>query len=127
MLEFVECDIEDTLAWRISGQITEADMRRALEALRERLQRFEKVCVYQEIESIGGAELDAMLEKLRFLREFGISNFRKVAVVTDKRWLQKVISLEDALFSSVQMRAFGSDERERAMNFLAYGDAPAAT
>jgi hypothetical protein len=126
MLEFVDCDLDDAVAWRISGKVTEEDMHRALEALREKIESVDQVSVYQEIEGFGGVELDAVMEKLRFLREFGISHFGRIAVVTDKQWMHKIIEWEDGLFSGIDMRCFSLDERDRAFNFLAYGDGPVA-
>lgn len=124
MLELIDCDIEGAVAWRLGGTITDDDMHLALDAVRSKLLNHEKVSVYQEILDFGGVELDAVMEKLRFLSEFGVSHFRRIAVVTDKQWMHKVIAWEDRIFSKVSMRAFTSEERERAFNFLAYGDDP---
>ncbi|WOJ92561.1 STAS/SEC14 domain-containing protein [Congregibacter variabilis] len=124
MLEFIEFDIEDAVAWRISGKVTEEDMQLALDALRDKIEAHGKVSVYQEIEGFSGVELDVIKDKMRFLSEFGVSFFKKIAVVTDKKWLQSVIAWEDKVFPGVDMRAFGTEDRDRAFNFLAYGDDP---
>jgi hypothetical protein len=124
MLDMISFDVADAVAWRISGKVTEAEMQLALDALRAKLESHDSVSVYQEIESFGGVEFDAIMEKLRFLSDFGIAHFSKIAVVTDKQWVQRVIGWEDKLFRSVEMRAFSFDERDRAFNFIAYGDGP---
>jgi hypothetical protein len=127
MLEMIELNMDDTVAWRISGKITEDDLQRALEAAREKIAEHGKISVYQEIGDFSGVEFDAIVEKMQFLRDFGISSFRKIAVVTDKRWMQTVIGWEDKIFRSVDMRAFSTEERDRAINFLAYEDGPEPT
>ncbi|EAQ97485.1 STAS/SEC14 domain-containing protein [Congregibacter litoralis] len=127
MLEMIEFDVADAVAWKISGKVTEEDMQRALDALREKLNAHAKVSVYQEIESFGGVELDAVMEKMQFLSEFGLNMFARIAVVTDKRWVQRVLSWEDRVFRNIDMRAFSVEERERAFNFLAYGDDPGSS
>jgi hypothetical protein len=127
MLEFVEFDVADAVAWRISGKVTEEDMRMALDALRRKIEVHGKVSVYQEIEGFNGVEFDAIMEKMQFLSEFGVSLFKRIAVVTDKKWLQNVISWEDKVFRDIDMRAFGTEERDRAFNFLAYGDDPGSS
>jgi len=127
MLEFLDFELDDAVAWRIDGKVTEDEMEQALGALRETIDRCGHVSVYQEVVSIGGVEWDAIEEKMEFLREYGVRHFRRIAVVTDKRWMQTVIGWEDRLFRSVDMRAFSTEERERARNFLAYGDDPAAS
>lgn len=124
MLELLDFDVDDAVAWRIEGKVTEDDMEQALDALRKIIDRCGHVSVYQEIVSIGGVEWDAIEEKMEFLREYGIQHFRRIAVVTDKQWMQTVIGWEDRLFRSIDMRAFSTEERQRALNFLAYGDDP---
>ncbi|MFT4767040.1 MAG: hypothetical protein ACI8RN_000164 [Glaciecola sp.] len=127
MLEFVEFDVEDAVAWRISGKVTKEDMQLALEALRQKISAHGKVSVYQEIEGFSGVEFDAIMGKMQFLSEFGVSLFKRIAVVTDKKWVQHIISWEDKVFRDIDMRAFGTEDRDRAFNFLAYGDDPDAS
>ncbi len=124
MLEQIDCEIDDAVAWRISGKITDDDMELALGLIREKLQSHEHVSVLQEITDFGGLEFNAIVEKLGFLREFGMSRFRRIAVLTDKSWMRTVIGWEDRLFGGIEMRAFALEERARAFNFLAYGGDP---
>lgn len=121
MLELIDTETGDTVAWRVAGKITEDDMELALNALRATIERKGYVNIYQEIQGFGGVEWDAIEEKMKFLREFGVSHFRRIAVVTDKRWMQTVIGWEDRMFRRFEMRAFSTDERAGARNFLAYG------
>ncbi len=122
MIEMIDYDIDDVVAWRIDGKVSEDDMERALDAAKAAIERCGHVSVYQEIVSFSGVEWDAIEEKMEFLREFGLKHFRKIAVVTDKQWMQTVIGWEDKVFRSIDMRAFSTEERDRAMNFLAYGE-----
>ncbi|MEO1078984.1 MAG: STAS/SEC14 domain-containing protein [Pseudomonadota bacterium] len=120
MIEMMDFESPDTVGWRIDGKVTEDDMETVLAALRGAIETSDHVSVYQEITDFSGIEWDAIEEKMEFLREFGLRHFRKIAVVTDKRWMQKVIGWEDRLFRSIDMRAFSTDDRSRAMSFLAY-------
>ncbi|MFK7829727.1 MAG: STAS/SEC14 domain-containing protein [Congregibacter sp.] len=122
MLDFIDCYQEDAVAWRIDGKVTEEDMHAALDAVKRKIDTYGHVCVYQEIGSLGGVEFDAILEKLEFLASVGISAFRRIAVVTDKRWVKRVIDWENRIFRGIDLRAFAVEERGRAFNFLAYGD-----
>ena len=72
MLELLDFDVDDAVAWRIEGKVTEDDMEQALDALRKIIDRCGHVSVYQEIVSIGGVEWDAIEEKMEFLREIEI-------------------------------------------------------
>ncbi len=127
MIELLDFDLEDTVAWRIDGKVTEDDMELALDATRGVIDSLGYVNVYQEIQGFDGVEWDAIEEKMKFLHEYGIRHFRKIAVVTDKKWLQKVITWEDHIFPQIDMRAYSLEEQMRARNFLAYegeGEAP---
>ena len=120
MIEMLDFDLEGTVAWRIGGKVTEDDMECALDAARAAIDDLGYVNVYQEIEGFGGVEWDSIEEKMKFLHEYGTRHFRKIAVVTEKKWMQKVIAWEDHLFRGIDMRAFSTDDRARARNFLAY-------
>jgi len=82
MLEMMDIGFEKAVAYRVAGKITEEEMHSVLSIFKEKINKGEKLIVYQEVESIGGAEFDAMVEKLKFLIDVGISHFSKVAVVT---------------------------------------------
>jgi hypothetical protein len=74
-----------------------------------------------KIISVGGAEVDAIIEKLKFFREFGLSNFNKIAVVTHKEWMHKIIDLEGKLFKKFDMKGFSIDDKDKALEFLKSG------
>ncbi len=48
----------------------------------------------------------------------GLSHFTKIAVVTHKRWLHKLVDLEDKLFKSISMKGFSIEEKDQAIEFL---------
>ncbi len=118
MLEMIDIGVENAIAYRFGGKITEEEMTSILAVFRERIDQGEKLNVYQEVVSIGGVEFDAMVEKLKFFREVGLKHFDKIAVVTHKKWLQKIIDLEDKLFKSIKMKGFSIEEKDQAVEFL---------
>jgi len=118
MLEILDIGIEKAVAYRLGGKITEAEVNRVFSALEEKIARYEKILIYQEIQSLGGVEFDAILEKLKFLMEFGLSHFSRIAVVTHKEWMKRIIVLEDKLFKNIDMKAFSMEEKEQAVDFL---------
>lgn len=87
MIEMIDIGIKNAIAYRIGGKITEDEMGSVLSAFREKINNGEKLLIYQEIVSIGGAEVDAIIRKLRFFAEFGMSDFSRIAVVTHKEWI----------------------------------------
>jgi len=120
MLEMIDIGSEKIIAYRLGGKITEEEMTSVLSIFRERIDKGEKLLVYQEVESIGGAEFDAMIEKFRFFKDvgFNFSHFSKIAVVTHSKWLHKLVDLEDKIFRNVDMKGFPIDEKDKAIEFL---------
>ena len=118
MLEMLEIGVEQAVAYRLAGKITEDEMKQALAAIKEKIESYGKVYLYQEIDSFTGVEFDAIVEKFKFLFANGIANINKVAVVTDKQWLHKVVGLEDKLFKNIDMQCFSLKEKKQAVEFL---------
>ena len=118
MLEMIDIGVEKAVAYRLKGKITAEEMKSVFTIFRKKIEKGEKLIVYQEIVSIGGVEFDAMVEKLKFLHDVGISHFDRVAVITHKNWLHKLVDLEDKIFKSVDMKAFSVEEKDQAIEFL---------
>ena len=120
LLEIIDIGLDNVIAYRLSGKITEEEMTSVLDIFREKIAKGEKLIVYQEVESIGGAEFDAMVEKFKFFKDvgFNFSHFSKIAVVTHSKWLHKLVDLEDKIFKNVDMKGFPIEEKDKAIEFL---------
>jgi hypothetical protein len=118
MLEMIDIGVENTVAYRLGGKITEDEMTAILAIFREKITKGEKLNVYQEVVNIGGVELDAMIEKFKFFREVGFLHFDRIAVVAHTKWLHKLVDLEDKIFKSIDMKGFAADEKDQAIEFL---------
>ena len=120
MLEMIDIGFEKAVAYRLGGKITEEEMTSVLNIFREKIDKGEKLIVYQEVESIGGAEFDAMIEKFKFFTDVGFdfSHFSKIAVITHKKWIHKLVDIEDKIFKKVDMKGFSIEEKDKAIEFL---------
>ncbi len=118
MLEMIDIGVDKAIAYRLEGKITEEEMTSILTLFKEKIEKGEKILVYQEVVSIGGAEFDAMIEKFKFIRDFGFSHFDRIAVVTHKKWLHKLVDIEDKIFRNIKMTGFSIDEKNQAVEFL---------
>lgn len=118
MLEMMDVGLENTVAYRVSGKITDDEMILALSTIKEKLAVYGYINIYQEVETIGGVELEAIVEKFKFLTEVGLSKIRKIAVVTDKKWMQKIIRLEDKIFKNIELESFSFSHKDAAITFL---------
>lgn len=118
MLELIDTGMPHVVGFRIAGKINAEDMTTVLDAAREAGQRVPELGLYEEIESVGGIEINAIVQKLSYFHETGISNIRKIAVVSDKRWIQTVVGLEDKVIPFIQMRCYPTEQRNNALSFL---------
>ena len=118
MLELMDIGISTVVAYRLGGKITEDEMKLALAALKEKIDEYGEASIYQEIESIGGVELDALLEKLKFFFKVGFADIKRVAVVTPKSWMPRIVDIEGKLFRNVEMKGFSAEEKNKAIEFL---------
>ena len=118
MIEILDIGINNVVAYRVEGKVTENEMQSVLSIFKDKIQAGAKVSIYQEIVSVGGAELDAIIEKLKFFSEFGISHFDKIAILTQKNWMHKIIDLKGKLFKAFDMKGFSIDDKEKALEFL---------
>jgi len=118
MLELIDIGVEKVIAYRVGGKVTEEEMTSVLALFKEKIAKDEKLIVYQEVVSIGGVELDALVEKFKFFKEVGFSHFSRIAVVTHKKWIHKLVDLEDKLFKSIDMKGFPLEEKDKAIEFM---------
>ncbi len=118
MLEMIDIGIEEAIAYRVGGKITEEEMTSVISIFRNKIDSDEKLIVYQEVASFSGVEFDAMIAKFKFFIDVGISNFSKIAVVTHKKWIHKLVDLEGSLFKSIDMKGFPIEEKDKAIEFL---------
>ena len=114
----IDIEVEKAVAYRLKGKITEEEMKSILSIFNEKINNGEKLIVYQEVVSIGGVELDALVEKLKFFIDVGLSHFSKIAVVTHKKWIHKLVDLEGKLFKNIDMKGFSIEEKDKAIEFL---------
>ena len=58
------------------------------------------------------------MEKLKFFIDFGMSSFRKRAVVIHKKWIHKIVDLEGKIFKNIEIKGFRVEEKDKAIEFL---------
>jgi len=118
MLEMIDIGFEKAVAYRVEGKITEEEMTSVFSIFKEKIDKDEKLIVYQEVVSFGGVEFDAIVEKIKFFINFGISHFSKIAIVTHKKWIHRLVDLEGKLFKNIDIKGFPIEEKDKAVEFL---------
>jgi SpoIIAA-like len=118
MLEIIDIGVPNAVAYRLGGKITEEEMASVIARFREKIDRGEKLIVYQEVVSFGGVAFEAMAEKLKFFKDVGISHFSRIAVVAHQKWIHKLVDIEGVLFKDIEMKGFSIEEKDKAVAFL---------
>lgn len=121
MLEIIDIGLDDTIALRVSGKITEPDMKLAFDEMDRKLNDYAIVNLYEEVESFSSVEIAAIKHKISHLINFGMPKIGKIAIVTDTSWLAKAAILEDKIFTKIDIRAFSLSEKKEAVQFLKSG------
>ena len=76
------------------------------------------VAFFEQIDSFDGIEVAAIIKEFKYLFDVGLSNIKKVAVLTDKKWIESVAKIESKLFTGVQVRCFLTDDQSSSYFFL---------
>jgi hypothetical protein len=103
------------------GKLDSDEMRTALDELVETTRGIERGQILYRIEDFDFPTLGAIGVELSRLPELFrmIGKFRQVAVLCDKRWVQKASEIEGALFPGLEIKAFDLDDEVEAEAWLA--------
>ena len=118
MLEMIDIEIDNAVAFQVSGKITESDMSLVLSSAKEKIERHGSIVFFEKIDSFNGVELAALIEEFKYLFDVGISNIDKVAMLTDKKWIEHIVNIEDKIFKNIDMKCFSLEEQSQAIEFL---------
>ncbi|WP_017220926.1 STAS/SEC14 domain-containing protein [Moritella dasanensis] len=118
MIEMIDIEIDNAIAFQMSGKITESDMALVLNAAKEKVERYGSIVLLEKIDSFKGVEIAALIEEFKYLFDVGISNIDKAAVLTDKKWIEHIVNIEDKIFKNIDMQCFTLDQESQAIEFL---------
>lgn len=118
MIELLNIGIDNAIAMRISGKVTEADMTLVLNKMREKIEKYGNIVIYKELDSFNGVEIAALVEEFKYLFDAGIPDISKAVLVTDKKWLKTLVSIDDKIFKNIEIKYFPTEEKESAIEFL---------
>ncbi|MFT5808666.1 MAG: hypothetical protein ACI9LG_002983 [Moritella dasanensis] len=118
MLEMIDIEIDNAVAFQMSGKITEGDMALVLNVAKEKIARHGSIVLFEKINSFSGVEFSAIIEEFKYLLDVGINNIDKVAILTDKKWIEHIVNIEDKIFKNMDMKCFSLEEQAQAVAFL---------
>ena len=121
MIKKIDIGHEHVLAFRVEGELDEHDMKESQRVIKPRLESGAPFSLYIEMAASEGVQPAAIVERLRFI----FSNFEevlkkvgKVAIVTDKSWLQHLATGAFALVPPIEQRSFTFEEAETARKWV---------
>lgn len=118
MIEMIDIEIDNAIAFQMSGKITASDMSLVLNAAKAKIEQHGNIVLLEKIDSFKGVEIAALVEEFKYLFDVGIANIDKVAILTDKKWIARIVNIEDKIFKSIDMQCFTLDQQPQAIEFL---------
>jgi hypothetical protein len=118
MLRPIDINIDNAVAFSATGRIVLTDVDVAISVINNKLLKHDELSLYVEVESFKGIAIDALMRDIKFAIPH-FNRFSKKAVITNKPWLQKIVSISDKLFPSIEIRQFGSYQKFQAKTWLA--------
>ena len=101
----------------IDGWISAEDIDRLTKLIEPRINAGERLSIYAEVNSWTGMSLKAFIEDLKFGLQH-LNDFEKEAIVSDSKWLEALAALGNTLFSSIEVKHFTSDEKDKALQWV---------
>ena len=119
MLSFVTSKDEQTLAIEVEGKVTKDDLKKFDNVVFEKFRNDERFNVYAVIGEIEVPSAGAMFEELAVDAKRW-SQYNKLAVVSEKNWLDKVSGVLDKL-PGVKAQHFPIDQMDKAWDWIKEG------
>ncbi|MBL1433818.1 MAG: STAS/SEC14 domain-containing protein [Gammaproteobacteria bacterium] len=117
MLRPIDISIDNAVAFSAADKIVLEDIDVAINVISNKLRDYDELSLYIEVESFKGIALGALMRDIKFAIP-NYNRFTKKAVVTNKPWLQKVISVSNKLFPRIEIRHFDSHQKFQAKTWL---------
>lgn len=116
MIEILE-SAKYVVAMKLSGSLTAEDVDGAYKATREALKDNERISFFAEIDDSAALTWEGAYKDLKEgIGQFGkLSRYYRAAIVTNKGWLGALARAEGLVFSSIDVRVFKPEERDKAL------------
>lgn len=104
------------VAMKLSGGLSAEDVENAYKATEDALKENQRVSFFAEIEESMNLTLDGLVKDLvKGVGQLGkLSRYYRAAVVTNKSWIGALARVEGLVFSSIDVRVFALDSRDKA-------------
>ncbi len=117
MIKVKEPQTNNILHVTIQDKVTEDEINTIAQKIKQTLTQYNKVRMYLEIPDFEGYSLKGFFEDLKQTGKY-LSDFEKVAVVTNESWLGKLGSISDLVIDA-DIKYFKLEEAETARQWVA--------
>lgn len=118
MIEILESP-KHLVAMRLSGDLTADDVVKAYKATDEALKKNERISFFAEVEASMQLTFEGLFKDMvEGIGQVGkLKHYYRAAVVTDKSWMAALVRVEGLVFSTIDVKVFGLDERDKAFSW----------
>jgi len=120
MIEHIDVERSDVVAIRIVGKVERSDIDDLNRVVDAKLDRYDRIRVYVEVEEFEGISVDALMADLGLTIPH-IEQVDRKAVVGGGTWLAIAVDFADHLFPGAEARHFSIRERELALVWIQDG------
>lgn len=116
-LRYVEMEPTNILGLAIVDRMEVIDYEKFDYHLEDHVQKFGKARIFLEIVDLKGVSLRALYEDIKTAVKH-YSSIERMAIIGDQAWLKSSVKLSDLLTPGLDLAAFGTNERQRAIDWL---------
>lgn len=125
MLEILDSP-KHLVALKLSGEMTADDVTGAYKAVEDALKINERISFFAEVDSSMELTFQGLLKDL--VEGVGqwnkLEHYYRLALVTDKGWMAALARVEGLVFSSIDIRVFSPDDRNKAFAWASEAPEP---
>ena len=119
MIHLITEEYEDTVAMKMTGDITKKDYDIIIPVIEDKIKRFEKINLYCEVENVSSLNPGAIWEDLKFDAKH-YKSFERVAVVGAKDWLEWLSKFAKP-FTTASINYYDTSQKAKAMAWVVQG------
>lgn len=109
---------DNNIGFIVDGPFDERAVEKMQSEINQKLELFDRVNLYLEDTAKAEISFKAILKNLPFKLKTA-NRFDRVAVVTDRKWLQ-IISVLEKLFFNAEIRLFSTQQRLEAIQWISH-------
>src|SRR5215203_2325388 len=115
MLEILESQ-QHLVAFRFSDKLTAEDVTKAYKATQEAIASKDRISFFVEVDPSMQLTFEGLVKDLvEGVTQWNkLKHYYRVALVTDKGWMAALARVEGLMFSSIDLRVFGDEDRSKA-------------